>query len=66
MPHRTYSMPFANVKASSCPAVAPASRMWYPLIEIVFHSGTSFAPNSNVSTTRRIDGSGGKIHSFCA
>jgi len=26
--HRTYSRPFARVKASSCPAVDPASRMW--------------------------------------
>src|SRR2546425_12116551 len=40
--------------------------MWYPLIEIVFHWGTRFVPNSNVSTTSRIEGSGGKIHSFCA
>src|SRR6266566_5790914 len=66
MPHLTYSMPFARVKASSWAAVAPASRMWYPLIEIVFHCGTCAEPNSNVSTTSRIEGSGGKIHSFCA
>ena len=28
-------MPFASVNASSCAALAPASRMWYPEIEIV-------------------------------
>ena len=32
-------MPSARVKASSCAAVEPASRMWYPLIEIGFHLG---------------------------
>ena len=32
-------MPLATVKAISCAAVAPASRMWYPEIEIVFHRG---------------------------
>ena len=32
-------MPFASVNASSCTAVEPASRMWYPEIEIVFHDG---------------------------
>ena len=41
MPHCTYSMPSRSVNASSCSAVAPASRMWYPLTEIVFHCGTS-------------------------
>ncbi len=30
------------------------------------HWGTSRAQNSIMSTHRRIDGSGGKIHSFCA
>ena len=28
MPRSTYSKPLRRVKASSCPAVAPASRMW--------------------------------------
>ena len=35
-----YAIPFASVKASSCAAVAPASRMWYPEIEIVLMSGS--------------------------
>ncbi len=35
----TYAIAFASVNATSCTAVAPASRMWYPLIEIVFHLG---------------------------
>ncbi len=33
---------------------------------IVFQRGRYWLPNSNVSTTRRIDGSGGKINSFWA
>ncbi len=40
-PHCTYSMPSRSVNASSWSAVAPASRMWYPLTEIVFQRGTS-------------------------
>ena len=40
--------------------------MWYPEIETGCHWGTSFAQNSIMSTHRRMDGSGGKIHSFCA
>ena len=40
-PHCTYSRPSRSVNASSCTAVAPASRMWYPLTEMVFHFGTS-------------------------
>ncbi len=40
--------------------------MWYPEIEIGCHSGISCAQNSIMSMTSRIDGSGGKIHSFCA
>src|SRR3972149_5715081 len=35
-------------------------------MDTVFHCGTLFVPYSNVSTTRRMEGSGGKIHSFCA
>src|SRR5215211_8443963 len=62
MPQRTYSSPSPSVNASSCAAVDPASRMWYPLIEIVFHCGTFCEPNSIVSTTSLIDGSGGKIY----
>ena len=33
----------ARVNASSCAAVAPASRMWYPEIEIVFQPGSRSA-----------------------
>ena len=33
---------------------------------MVFHRGISRAPNSIVSTTSRIEGSGGKRNSFCA
>ena len=40
--------------------------MWYPEIEIGWKSGISREQNSTMSTTSRIDGSGGKIHSFCA
>ena len=65
-PYCTYSMPSRSVKASSCSAVAPASRMWYPLTEIVFQRGTSFAQNSKMSVMSRIDGRGGKMYSFCA
>jgi hypothetical protein len=38
-----YAIPFANVNASSCAALAPASRMWYPEIEIVLNDGTRSA-----------------------
>ena len=62
----TYAIPSAMVKASSCTAVEPASRMWYPLIETVFQRGISRVPNSIVSVTRRSDGSGGKRNSFWA
>ena len=34
-------MPFASVNATSWTAVEPASRMWYPLIEMVFQRGSS-------------------------
>jgi hypothetical protein len=54
------------VKASSWTPVAPASRMWYPLIEIGFQRGISFAQNSIMSTTSRTAGRGGMIHSFWA
>ena len=55
----TYAKPSASVKASSCAAVEPASRMWYPEIEIGWNSGISRAQNSTMSTTSRMDGSGG-------
>ena len=58
-PYCTYSMPSRSVKASSCSAVAPASRMWYPLTEIVFHFGHFCAQNPKMSVMSRIDGRGG-------
>src|SRR5947207_9450270 len=57
--HSTYSTPSYSVKASSCKAVEPASRMWYPLIEIVLKRGVNLEPNSKLSTTSRIEGAGG-------
>ena len=65
-PHWTYSIPLRSVNASSCTAVDPASRMWYPLTEIVFHFGTSFEQNPKTSVMSRIEGRGGKMYSFCA
>ena len=38
---RTYSLALASVNAISCTGVAPASAMWYPEMEIVFHRGIS-------------------------
>ena len=54
------------MKASSCPAVAPASRMWYPETEIGCQSGISAVQNSIRSATRRMDGRSGTTHSFWA
>ena len=59
-------MPSRSVNASSCAAVEPASRMWYPLTETVFHFGTSLAQKAKMSVIRRIDWRGGKMYSFCA
>ena len=56
-----YAIPLASVNASSCTAVAPASRMWYPEIEIVFHLGMRSAQYANRSVVSRIDGFGGKM-----
>ena len=64
IPYSTYSTPSRSVKASSWSAVEPASRMWYPEIEIVFHFGTCFAQNENWSVISRIEGRGGKMYSF--
>ena len=36
----TYAIPLAIVKAISCTAVDPASRMWYPEMEMVFQLGS--------------------------
>src|SRR6266508_1069652 len=40
--------------------------MWYPEIDTVFHLGTSRVQYSIESTTRRMEGSGGKMYSFWA
>ena len=63
---RTYSNPSASVNASSWIAVEPASRMWYPLMLMGFHRGMWRVANSTVSTTRPMEGSGGKMYSFWA
>jgi hypothetical protein len=55
----TYANPFASVNASSCAAVDPASRMWYPLIETGCHRGISAVVKRITSVTSRIDGRGG-------
>ncbi len=52
-------MPLANVKATSCTAVEPASRMWYPEMEMVFQFGRFSAQYAKVSTISRMDGRGG-------
>ena len=59
MAPRTYAIAFAKVKASSCTAVAPASRMWYPEIEIGFQFGTSSAQKRNTSAMSAMLGPGG-------
>src|SRR5215469_7535841 len=66
IPYCTYSTPSRSVKASSWSAVEPASRMWYPEIEIVFQRGTCFAQKENWSVISRIEGRGGKMYSFWA
>jgi len=62
----TYSIPSLSVKANSCTAVEPASRIWYPLMLMVFHRGTYFVPNSTVSLISFTEGSGGHIKVFWA
>ena len=62
----TYANPLANVNASSCAAVEPASRMWYPEIEIGCQRGSSVVQNRMLSVTSRSDGRGGNTYSFCA
>ena len=45
--------------ATSCTAVEPASRMWYPLTEMGFHCGVSSALNSIRSVAILSDAAGG-------
>ena len=54
-----YSTALESVKAISWGAVAPFSRMWYPLTEMLFQRGKCFWQYSITSTTRRMDASGG-------
>jgi hypothetical protein len=56
----TYCNPLASVKASSCGAVQPASRMWYPLMEIGLKRGMCSWQYAMTSVTRRRLGAGGK------
>ena len=56
----------ASVKASSCAAVEPASRMWYPEIDTGCHRGISAVVKRIKSVTSRTDGRGGKMYSFWA
>ena len=56
---RTYSIPSARVNANSITAFAPASCMWYPLIEIELNFGIFLAVNSIISATILMLGSGG-------
>jgi len=62
----TYAIPSASVKASSCTAFEPASRMWYPLMLMGFHFSKCFVQYSVMSVTSLTEGSGGNMHSFCA
>ena len=55
----TYAIALANVNATSCAAVEPASRMWYPLIEIVFQFGSSRSQYAKMSVTIRSEARGG-------
>ncbi len=56
---RAYSKPSASVKPSSCTAVAPASCMWYPEIEMELNRGMNVAVCSMMSPTMRMLGAGG-------
>src|ERR671910_564087 len=50
----TYVKPSLSVNASSCCAVEPASRMWYPEIEIGCQRGMLSEHHSTMSVTRRL------------
>src|SRR3984957_12236662 len=58
-PARRYSTPSARVYASSRSAVAPASWMWWPEIEIELNCGIRREVNPKMSEMIRIDGPGG-------
>ena len=54
---------FDSESAISWDAVQPASRIWYPLTEIVFHLGALSLHHDIKSVVSLTDGSGGKIYS---
>src|ERR671925_11157 len=54
-----YAIPFASVNASSWTAVEPASRMWYPEIEMVLNFGSRSRQYAKRSVVIRIVGRGG-------
>ncbi len=54
-------MALASVKATSCTALLPASRMWYPEMEMVFHWGTLSLQYAMMSVMTFRLGSGGKM-----
>ena len=58
----TYSMPLAIVNAISCAAVDPASRIWYPEIDMGFQLGSSSAQKLVRSATSLKLSSTGKIY----
>lgn len=55
----TYAIALEKVNASSCAAVAPASRMWYPLMLMVFQAGMCSEQYWKTSVTRRMEWLGG-------
>ena len=58
-PALMYSTPSASVYANSRSAVAPASWMWYPEMEIELNFGIRTEVYSKMSLTIRMDGPGG-------
>ena len=56
-----YVIALANVNASSWTAVLPASRMWYPDIEILFHLERFCWQNSKIFEVNLSECSTGKI-----
>ncbi len=59
MPARRYSIPSASVYASSISAVAPASCIWYPEMEIELNLGIFCEVNSKMSAIIFMENSGG-------
>ncbi len=55
----TYAFPLLNVNAISCTAVLPASLIWYPEMEILFHLGKCALDHSKISVIIRMELFGG-------